>query len=672
MKRAATIIFIMTAAASAAMPVSAQETDTMTVVLPDSVKAAAPSSGGLLAAQEASPSQDLPAEADSTQPPWVMPVWKIRYEASESAYRLGTSMSLTYRPLGGWRGSSEISLAKREYRGRDMSDINQKFNNTAIKIVPELYNITLALGQDYLRQKAVGFARSGGDMVIENKFFNGGFQWDRTELRARKSRFAVMGRAGGGQNDFKYDTNLQANASGYLWYGLGDDIDFSGGYGIWRRLEDSDVSGNMFENMTSNMDTISAKAGYGRGDVKLLSVGYKRTMGVVRKVDPPRGNSLEIIENPDLAQVEKSSMTAEKITMKSRLEPATYLALDFEFLRDFYDQQNVIDDRLSKKTELNKLKGKAVYKYATRGRFDFEIDRRENDVDFGPQSLSSYSESEQGIRAALFQSLSDSVKVSIKGMGSLKQRFYKKKDANPRDADYLFYSLLADLDARLPLNIITGVKFTYKQYQTINIDPSLSGDNRVDYTYWVSPRFTLKPTTWFEIGQEYEIKMEFTEFTFKQDDNYLDRTTIMNTNAKFRFLDCNLGIRHRYQFIDTGSYLEPPDGGERLYGPTSESYDQRMDFRLDYMPVPDFTIFSYSNYRFQENNRLGDVDGSLGIVSSSFYDSGEMMLGASRTTKVTSHGKFDFNIAWVKRFGPNLTPERREFWNIDMNVEINF
>lgn len=671
MKRGALIIFIMTAAAAAAMPASAQETDSVTVILPDSAKATGAAPGGLLAARTSEPA-GIAEEADSTRPSWVAPKWTIKYEASESAYRLGTGMTLTYRPIDNWRGSSEISITKREYRGRDMSDINQKFNNTAIKIVPELYNITVALGQDYLRQKAVGFARSGGDMVIENKFFNGGFQWDRTELRARKSRFAVMGRAGGGQNDFKYDNNLQGNASGYLWYGLGDALDFSGGYGIWRRLEDSDVSGKMFENMPSNMDTISAKAGYGSGDVRLLSVDYKRTMGVVRKVDPPRGNALEIIENPDLAQVEKSSLTTEKISIQSRLEPVSYLALDFSFLKDYFDQQNVIDERLSKETELKKLIGKAAYKYAERGRFDFEIERRENNVDFGPQSLSSYLEKEQGVKAGLYQSLSDSVKVSVRGMGSLKQRFYKKRDANPRDADYLYYSLLADLDARLPFDILAGVKFTYKQYQTINIAPSLSGDNRVDYTYWVSPRFTLRPSDWFELGQEYEIKMEFTEFTFKEDENYLDRTTIMNTTARFKFYKARLSVRHRYQFIDTGSYLEPPDGGERLYGPTSESYDQRMDFRLDYTPVTDFTIFSYSNYRFQESNRLGAVNGSVGVISSNFYDSGEMMLGVSRTTKVTKHGKFDFNIAWVKRFGPNLTPERREFWDIDMNVEINF
>jgi hypothetical protein len=677
MKRAAAITVILIAAlaphalAQAPDSTATARADTAaaakadTIILTDGV-----SGGGLMANQAAAQTQAT--AADTVRVPWITPTWKVDYRANESEYRMGTGMNLAFEPGGGWHAASSLKLAKRNYRGRDMSDIDQNFNNTAVKIVPSLYTLNLALGQDYRRQKAVGLARSGGDMVIENKFFNTGFTWERPEFRARQSRFAVLGRAGGGQNDFKYDDNYQANASGHLWYGFGTDLAVSGGYGVWRRIEDSDVSGRVFENMKSDMDTISAKASYGRGDYKLLSVDYSRHVGVVRQVNPPRGNSLEIIENPDLAQMEESSRESDRIMITSRIEPSDYLSVDVEFLRDYFDQQNVVDERLSQETLRKRARGKAVYRYADKGRLDFDIERRENDVDFGPQSLSSYVEKEQVLKAAITQSISDSVKVSVRGSGSLKQRFYKKPDANPRDADDLYYALLADLDARLPLKILAGVKFTYKQYQKINIDQSLSNDNRTDYTYWVVPRFTLRPSNWFEIGQEYEIKMEFTDFNFKQNENFLDRTTIMNTRASFKILKSRLNIRHRYQFIDTGSYLEPPEGGERVYRPTNESFDHRFDFRFDYLPTPDFSIFTYSNYRFQESNRLGAVNGEIGVVSSSFFDSGEMTLGFSRLARLSKSSKVDLNVAWVKRFGPNLTPERREFWEIDMNMEIKF
>jgi hypothetical protein len=146
----------------------------------------------------------------------------------------------------------------------------------------------------------------------------------------------------------------------------------------------------------------------------------------------------------------------------------------------------------------------------------------------------------------------------------------------------------------------------------------------------------------------------------------------MVTRATFWFYRSIMKIDHRYQFVDTGSYLEPPGGGERLYGRTNESFEHRIDFRYEYTPTPDFSIFTRSNYRFQESNRLGEVDGGLGVVSSRYTDSGEMRLGASRAAKVTEYGKVDLNVAWVKRFGPNLTPERREFWEVDCNVVITF
>ncbi len=669
-----------TAHARTAESGAAQEVDSTGMAAGDSTAASVPDttansdggSTGLMAGRESQGEGGWEAAEDSTKTRPVIPVWTLGYKASESEYRIETGMSLTFNPGRGWRGSSRLRMAKRKYRGRDMSDINETFNNTFVKIVPSLYDINLAIGQDYIRQKAVGLARSGGDMVIQNKFLNAGFKWVRPEFRARKSQFVVMGRAGGGQNDFKYDNNFQGQASGYILYGFGQDLDVGGGYGIWRKTEDSDVAGRKFENMPSDMDTIRARFNYGSGDQKLLHFDYKRTVGVLRKVDPPRGNSLEVIENPDLARMERSSKKTERIFVKSRIQPLSALILDFEFLRDYFDQQNVVDERLSKETELKRIQAKAGYKYSSSGRADFEINRRENDVDYGPVSLSSYLESESGIKISVTHDITDSLRISLRGTGSLKQRYYVKREANPRDADYLNYYFQADLDAGLPLDIKAGVKFTYRQHQTINIDASLSGDNRTDYTYWVVPRFLLKPTGWFDIGQDYEIKMEFTDFIFNENENYLDRTIVMSTKANFSFLASHLGIKHMYRFIDTGSYLRPLDGGERLYGRTNESFEHRLTFRYEYVPVKEFTLYSHSNYRFQESNRLGDVGGTKGIISTRLYNSGEMSLGLSRTTQLTKSGKADLNIGWVRRFGPNLTKERREFWDIDLNVVINF
>jgi hypothetical protein len=49
-----------------------------------------------------------------------------------------------------------------------------------------------------------------------------------------------------------------------------------------------------------------------------------------------------------------------------------------------------------------------------------------------------------------------------------------------------------------------------------------------------------------------------------------------------------------------------------------------------------------------------------------------MSLGVERKTLVGKYGTIDLGIGWVRRFGPNLTPERREFWNINMDMVFDF
>lgn len=624
---------------------------------------------GILAARRRTQEGDTAAaEVDR-----LIPRWTTTYTADESAYKLGTGMNLAIKAPGGWLGTSDIKLSKRAYRGRDMSDINQSLSNSAVKVVPGRYTLNFAVGETYMRQKAIGLARTGGALVIESEFADAGFTFERPLPASSKTQYAFRGKGAQGQNDFKYDRVLEGNAGVYTWYRLGDRLRLDGGYGVLRKTETSDVGPRVFDGMPSRGDTLRAVLNYGKIDRKLANVTYKRYTGVLRKVDPPRGNSLEVLENPDLARMEESRQKGETITFASRIRPVSYLTLDFDFVRDYFDQKNVVDERLSKETERREIGAKASYAYSPEGRLDIDIERSENDIDYGPVSLSSYLEKENVITASLTQQITDSLKFSARGSATLRQRFFKKNEQNPRDADYLYYQVISELDARLPRKINAGVKFTYKQYETINIDATLSSDNRTDHTYWVIPRFSFTPAPWISLGQEYEIKMEFTDFAFNENENFLDRTTIMSTDAKLRFYRAlNLLIRHRYMFTDTGSYLRPPSGDERLYSRTNENYEQRLDFLFDYRPVKDLRLYLNTNYRFQEANRLGFVGGERSVVSSRRFDSGEMSVGVERKTTIARRGTVDLAIGWVRRFGPNLTPERREFWNIDMNVVFNF
>lgn len=612
-------------------------------------------------------------QADTAARARLQPSWSLKMEARESYYRLSSGSNINYLTAGGWIINSKLNIARRKYRGRDLEDTNQSFANTASRLVPGSYSFNIGIGETYLRQKAFGLSRAGGDMVIENEHVNTAFIYMRPLLMASRTQVSVSAGASRGQNDFKYDRRANGSVGAYFWYDLPGAIRLEGGAGFNRKRESSEVGYRNFDNMPSENDTIRASLTYGEGDRRLLDFSYQRRMAVIRKVDPPRGNSLEVIDNPDLAIMERSEQLGENIALTSRLDPSDALSIDIDFLRTFSDQQNLVDERLNKATTRTDLDAGILYAYHSSGSVRVSVSRSEDDYDYGPISLSSYVEESKKLSVALKQGITDSLDFSFSGTATLRQKFYKKSDANPRDADYLYYSATANMDASPFPGITTGVKFTFNQYETINIDATLSADNRTDYTYWVIPNFTVRPAPWITIGQEYQIKSEFTDFTYDKDENDLNRTTIMETDANLNFyLPLRLMMRHRYVMKDKGSYLVPEGGGEREYGRTDENFENRLDINMDYEPVEDLTFFAYSNFRFQEANLLGEVDGGTGVVSSSTYESGEIRLGVQRTKDLGDRGGIDLDIGWVKRYGPNLTPERREFWDMTANVEIKF
>ncbi len=598
------------------------------------------------------------------------PMARATIRGNESSVTLTNSMSASMNE-NGWVMNSSIDISKEKFRGRDMENMMENFLINATRIEPESYTLAMTVSDRYLKKKTFGLARFGKDIVFETEAASIDFSYLKPLLHARKSQLSIRGLASRGQNDFKYDRALDGGAGAYLWYGIGGAINVSGGYGTSRRSEGSDVGTISFNGIPSKVDTMRAKISLGQGDAKILSVSYNRTSGVIRKVDPPLGNSLEILDNPELAQEEETRKMSEVIAVQSKIEPTDYLAIGVEFNHDYSDQQNRVDTRLSRETESNNLELKADYTYCTGGNALFSFDRDETDNDYGPVSVASNLEKMNKASVRITHKISDSLSVSLFGAISLKQRFYKKKEANPRDADYLTHNLACKIAASPFPGIDTGVDLGFTRYETVNIDATISGDNRVDFLYRAEPTITITPFKWLRISQKYDVKIEYTEFTYVQEDNYLDRTTTLRTDADFTiFPTLTFRFGHSYIMKDTGSYL--PSGKNKYYNRTDENVENRINMNLNYTPAVDLDLFVQADFRDQQKNRLGVEEGRRVVTSASEVESGGFKAGFRRNSKLTESGSLDLDIAWVRKFGPYLTPERREFWEVNANLTIYF
>jgi len=321
-------------------------------------------------------------------------------------------------------------------------------------------------------------------------------------------------------------------------------------------------------------------------------------------------------------------------------------------------------------SETNRMAATASYSYAPRGNLQIGISTSDALSDYGPVSLSSYREREHVVRLGVNQKLGDSISVSLNGSGSLNQRFYLKQTVNPRDADYLLYR--ANFGLKAPYQKFSiDVNGSADRYETINIDNTLSGDNRVENKYQLGPRLSLKPAPWLTLSQDYIVKIEFTDFVFTEDKNYLNRTTSLNTRANFIvFPSLRFDFLHNYMKKDTGSYLMRAAG--RRYSPTNESFEHSLDLVARYEVMTDFIVTAESDFRIQTSNVFGALNGRKIISSSTTYESGGMTLGVARTMKLGERGGISLDVAYERNYGPYITPERKEYWVADAELTLRF
>ncbi len=611
-------------------------------------------------------------EADSTRVDRIKPVWTSSMRAGFSDLSLGSTMLIKLDPGCDWLVNGSVNINKQTYRGRDVEGLSETMTANATKLLPGLFMFNAAMVEMYNKKTTLGMSRYGKDIVFDSKNINMKMTVDRKFLKASRSQIQVNGSLNRGLEDFKFDSEMMGGAGGFLGYSIGDYLDVCGGIGASSSRESSEIGPVKFDGLTSRMDSIGAYLKCGKGKEKLIDAKYTRRKGVKRVVNLPKGNYLQVLDDPESALREESHRRTENFELKSFVQPFGFLSIRVNFKHGFSRMKNMVDERLDRESENSEIATTARYQYASRGTATVTIQNAKSSDDRGPQSISSYDEKAKSVAVSISHLFADSLSVSIRGASSLKQKFFKKYEQNPRDADVLSYYGSALLKSKLFERISVVIDVSAGRYERVNIDRSLSGDNRFEYNYKLSPSYTVKPSGWIELKQKYTIKIDYTDFVYRAEENFLNRNTTVETMASFRIkssITCR--FKHLYLLKDTGSYRER-GGGERAYSPFGEDIDNDLGLALMYTPSEGFEVLAKADFRNQKSNQLGDIGGRTGVISSVMYDSGGLVLGFKRKRKFAGKGEVDLDVSYVRRFGPNLAEIAREYWDVDASITYNF
>ncbi len=602
--------------------------------------------------------------------PWISrlkPDIKAFIKTDSRAYKMGSASRMSWATGGNWNFSSSLVIEKKNYRNQDIEELTESFSNTATNALPGVYSLSINAGETYTKKKTFGFGRFGKDLIFENERISARMLVSKPLISGAATQISVSAGAMKGLNDFKYDRKASGGLGGFVRFKPAQKLSIGGGVGISGMVESSSVENIVFGGMPSQADTVRLRLEYGEGQKKPFEVKYDKRAGKERKVEPPRGNSQEILDDPEAANREEITRLSEKTEMRSYIEPISDLSLDVSFSHEVNTDEYLENTSLSRGSEKTVLKAAASYNYAKDGNVKVTLSKSENKSESGANPASSYSEGQDIISAQMSQKISETVMLRARGALSLRQRFYKYKNLNPRDADYPRLWGEVNLSSKPFPRIKADVGFNAERYEVINISSTVSGDNRVDYLYKLRPSINIRAAHWVTVEQNLEIKMEYTDFLYGEDRNTLDRTISMNTRGSFRaFNTLSVSIEHRYTLRDNGSYLMRE--GERRYGRLGENKKNKMYLSLRYDPIRDLSLGVVSQFMFEEKNRLSAGE----VTSSAEYESGGIKYQVKRKRKIGDFGDIELDINYVRNYGPYVSKERKEYWEVDSSMNVRF
>jgi hypothetical protein len=277
--------------------------------------------------------------------------------------------------------------------------------------------------------------------------------------------------------------------------------------------------------------------------------------------------------------------------------------------------------------------------------------------DLGPQSVSSLTDKRKLVRLGISHQFTPTLTVDLNGSTQLLQSFYLDYEANPRDRDQVDSSVNLRLSSTPFKPIQATINVAYSGSEFINIDSSESGNNRTRSLYEFRPGFTYTMNQWLTIIQSYGIAIEFTDYTYKSTDNFLDRNLTFTNTFLFRPMkDVDFKFEYALYLHDTGSYLPDPVTGEDVLDVQSEDRRDRTNIRVDYRINQRVKVFGENLYSRFENRFLSSdtetvtIDGQLKLGTMGDYDWG-------------SGRKLSFTVARVKRFSPFGAEAEKNYWD---------
>jgi len=581
---------------------------------------------------------------------------------------VGMDNNFTARLVGpqNWQLNMNLKVGERHYRIQDRRDEVKLLSFSVNKMFSPGVVFTAGQSDNRTFNRVVSITGGFQDFINNVNQMSTGLSANPVQQRFIRFDGRVHGDLSQRELTYKNDFSISGQAGGGVRLDLTKQITVQGRAFRRESRERSTSSISSFDNLGAHDDSLKADVDINLTQNIAVDFAYFNFKGEREYADQARGSlggQLQGEENL-IRELEIRRAKQYELGTNIKLLSDITLAVDArhsEELRDY-----LIATTRFNRTETNALNADMNYALSDKTRLGVKVEDRRTLRDLGPQSISSFDEERKRVDVTFNHHFSPTFNFDVTLYQLLAQSFYIDYEANPRDRDQLDQAATLRIGSKPFKKLQTNITLAVTSTEFINSDASFSSDNRTRTRYDMRPVITYFPNHRITLTQQYGIAVEFTEFAFNPDDNFLDRNVTFSNDLKVRLLP-RVDTRFYYtlRFHDRGSYLPVGPQGQRLLDRQREDRTDQLELSMKYEMTKRIKFIGSFDHTRRE-------DTTIDTGNTRITENGGVQGGVEGNYTWTGNKRLTFKVSKVNRYSPFGTPEQNDFWLVNSEFKYDF
>lgn len=444
-------------------------------------------------------------------------------------------------------------------------------------------------------------------------------------------------------------------------------LDYSGSFSRGTRKETRPEQVMQDDSTFVEQDVTVETSDTNRDDTLSLTSNYKVAEGWDLRFNSGAGRAVvQYIAQSDSIAGRQETRTGTDANARLQLDAKPVAGLEVRSSASITTRKTSYDLEDAKFTNTTRKVAETEFRYAIwpGGNITTKLTRDFEDKNF--RTAQTGTVDKQSASIDYRQKVTEHVDLTSNAYIGLDSFAFADTDANTGDRDLLTQRGTATVRYTPVAMFSASVKMDLRETQSVNIHPTRSGDNKTDFTYLLSPGYTLRLGK-ANITGDFTADARYSVFDFDEERNSLTRRFGTKLRWQHAFTPrVSTETLTTFDFSDEGSYSTDEVLGTRVFAKNRETRRYRAETNVQYAPRDWFRLRVLYRQDGDDSYRVDD-DGTRTLATKARTH--EFSSGMSLKRKVLRTILLDLDVSRTEKVGDRVTSTDRRYFEIRASIE---